>query len=226
MQRETFRRRRRAFATPWRGLSIDVASTRLSVELSRRCDRASRVTCASRAVARFQRFDARASRCDEWSALFGDRRRHRCVATQVCVRARKNIRDVVDTLKNRDYVSPSRRFLQKQVSKIITTTRKSISTSARTIKTVDVGSLSPAEWSGVNHEALHRNQPDSPLTDRVFVCRAAVWQSVPPAIADLFRSSARCWRWAMSHPFRRALHADGWSRARPRHCLVLGSNPR
>lgn len=226
MHRETFRRRRRALTTPGRCVWIGIASARLSGELSRRCDRDMDCAFASRAVAGFQQLDVRPSPCDESFALFGNRRRHRCTATRVRVRAPRNIRDVVDTLKNRDYVSPSRRFLQKQVSKIITTTRKSISTSARTVKTVDAGSLSPAKWSGANHETLYRNQPDSPLTDRVFVCRAAAGQWLVPVHAYFFRPSACCWRRAVPHPFRRALHADGWSRVRPRHCLVLGSSPR
>lgn len=95
----------------------------------------------------------------------------------------KKLRGAVDTVKNRDYVSPSRRFLRKQVSKIISTTRTSIPTSARTVKTVDAGSLSPAKWFGAMHGTIFHIQPGPPSTDRVFVCRGSVMAIFPPAAA-------------------------------------------
>ena len=50
---------------------------------------------------------------------------------------------VVDTRKNRDYVSPSRRFLRTRVRKTIATTRRAQPNSASSIITVDVGFVSP-----------------------------------------------------------------------------------
>ena len=91
-------------------------------------------------------------------------------------------RRAVDTVKNRDYVSPSRGFLRKQVSKLISPTRTSIPTSIRTVKTVDAGSLSPAKWFGAIETNFHI-QPGPPSTDRVFVGRAAMVSIASPAAA-------------------------------------------
>ena len=147
-------------------------------------------------------------------------------ATSARLLERKKYRDTVDTAKNRDYVSPSRHFLRKQVSKTITTTRRPDSTSTRTVKTVDEGSLSPAKWLRADDAMIPRIQPGPPSTDRVFVCQAFAEPSSSSAGAHFFWSSACSLRRAAPDPFRRALHAGGWSRVRPRHCLVLGRTPR
>ena len=138
----------------------------------------------------------------------------------------KKLRGAVDTVKNRDYVSPSRRFLRKQVSKTIATMRSSKLTSTRIVKTVDAGWLSPAKWPGAKNETLSRMQPGSPLVDRVFVCLAVAAHVGSPGRGHIFRPFASCSRRVAPNPFRRALHAGGWSRVRPRHCFVLGRTPR
>lgn len=58
-------------------------------------------------------------------------------------RAEKKSHGVIDSTNNRDYVSPSRHFLQKRVDRTITTTCSTTKPSARTLKTADAGFISP-----------------------------------------------------------------------------------
>ena len=68
------------------------------------------------------------------------------------------------------------------MSKLISTTRTSMPTSIRTVKTVDAGLLSPAKWFGAIETVFHI-QPGPASTDRVFVCLDAVDASASPAAA-------------------------------------------
>jgi hypothetical protein len=69
------------------------------------------------------------------------------------------------------------------VSTAIATTRSEKRTSARNIKTVDVGVLSFAKTQFTYTQTSDRIQPGSPKADRVFVCDAVG--------TDLMRASRR-----------------------------------
>jgi hypothetical protein len=91
--------------------------------------------------------------------------------------ARKKCHGVVDTAKNRDYVSPSRRCLRKRVSRPNATTRVTTKPSARTVSTVDSGIVSLEK---PRHHPEHTARVA--LATRVFCCRATArrrTESVP-----------------------------------------------
>ena len=62
--------------------------------------------------------------------------------------------------------------LRNRVSQAIATTRSEKRTSARNLKTVDVGALSFAKTQLPYTQTSDRIQPGSPKADRVFVCDA------------------------------------------------------
>jgi hypothetical protein len=98
------------------------------------------------------------------------------VAQRAAGRGRRcGVCQVVDTCNNRDYVSPSRWFLRKRVSKAITTTRSAKRNSARSFKKVDEGFLSPEGM----HPPQSRSVRTLPVTSSSHHRHSSCEQPVP-----------------------------------------------
>jgi hypothetical protein len=152
-------------------------SSRCAADAARRVGQCFAVQAAGRAGIGFQRApDARSGHCRH-ARMSCMPRADPAPPSPAAAGARKKCHGVVDTAKNRDYVSPSRRCLRKRVSRPNATTRVTTKPSARTVSTVDSGIVSLEK---PRHHPEHTARV-APAT-RVFCCRATArrrTESVP-----------------------------------------------